>query len=471
MTTVAAKSRDGNAVLVDTRTVETLRGALGGRLLVPGDAQYDEARTVWNAMIDRRPALIARCRDAHDVATSVRFARQHDLLLSVRGGGHNVAGLAVCDGGLMIDLSAMQEVDVDPVARRVRVAPGVLWSAVDRATQAHGLATTGGTVSHTGVAGLTVGGGVGWLMATHGLACDNLVRADVVTSDGSLLTASHDEHPDLFWALRGGGGNFGIVTSFEFHLHPVGPMIVGGMIVYPLEQAREVLRFYRDFSGSASDELTAFAMLMTLPDGPRVVAIAAAWFGGLTEGETVMAPLHAFGTPIADMIGPMPYLQLQQMLDAAAPHGIPRYWKSGYAHTLGDDLIDLFATSASSLSPLSALMIFQVHGAAGRVPSDATAFVNRRDQYDINLLAQWIDPSESDVHIRSARGLWDAFAPYTAGVYVNHLDHDDGRARVRAAYGANYSRLAAIKRRYDPDNLFRHNNNIAPASAGSWEEA
>jgi len=413
-------------------------------------------------MIDRRPALVARCGHTRDVVTAIRFARVHRLRVSVKGGGHNVAGLAVCDGGLLIDLSPMQGVHVDPASRTVRVEPGVLWATVDRATQAHGLATTGGTVSHTGVAGLTLGGGLGWLTARHGLACDNLLRAEVVTSDGTTLTASEADHPDLFWALRGGGGNFGIVTSFELRLHPIGPMVLGGMVLHPLEQGRDVLRFYRDFSGRAPDDLTAFAVLMSLPDGARVVAIIAAWFGDITHGEATMAPLHAFGTPLADMVGPLPYVQLQQLLDAAAPHGISRYWKSGYAPALTDDIIEILTSSAATLSPLSALPIFQFHGAAARVPAPATAFVSRRDQYDINVLAQWVDPAEAAGHVRSARAIWERLAPHTSGVYVNHLDHDDGQARVKAAYGTNYPRLADIKKRYDPYNVFRHTNNILP---------
>ncbi len=442
--------------------MDAFRAAIGGSVLLQGEPAYEEGRTVWNAMIDRRPALIARCGHARDVATAIRFARAHRLLVSVKGGGHNVAGLAVCEGGLLIDLSPMQGVHVDPVGRTVRVEPGVLWSTVDRATQAHGLATTGGTVSHTGVAGLTLGGGLGWLTARHGLACDNLLRAEVVTSDGTTLTASEADHPDLFWALRGGGGNFGIVTSFEFRLHPIGPMVLGGMVLHPLEQGRDVLRFYRDFSGSAPDDLTAFAVLMSLPDGARVVAIIAAWFGHITHGEAAMAPLHAFGTPLADMVGPLPYIQLQQLLDAAAPHGISRYWKSGYAPALTDEIIEILTSSAATLSPLSALPIFQFHGAGARVRPTATAFVSRRDQYDINILAQWVDPAEAAGHIRSARAIWERLAPHTSGVYVNHLDHDDGQARVKAAYGTNYPQLADIKKRYDPDNVFRHTNNILP---------
>lgn len=310
--------------------VEAFKATLKGEVLAAGDPGYEAARTVWNAMIDRRPALIARCRDAEDVVHAANFARTHDLLVAVRGGGHNVAGNAVCDAGLMIDLSPMKGIDIDPEQRTVRVEPGVLWGELDQATQAHGLATTGGTVSHTGVAGLTLGGGLGWLMATHGLACDNLISADVVLADGRRLSASSTENPDLFSAIRGGGGNFGIVTNFEFRLHPVGPTVLGGMVIYPMTQAREVLRFYRDITTDCRDELTVFAGLLTTPEGLPVVALMMGWFGALDQGEEALAPLRNFGAPLADLVAPIPYCQLQSMLDASVPFGWPRYWKSGY---------------------------------------------------------------------------------------------------------------------------------------------
>jgi FAD/FMN-containing dehydrogenase len=458
------RTNNGTSIDLDSTTVAGLAASFEGQVLRGGEAGYDDARRVWNAMIDRRPAVIARCTSPADVSAAVRFARVHDLLLSVKGGGHNVAGHAVCDGGLLIDLSLMRGIRVDHAARTVRVEAGSLWHEVDAATQAHGLATTGGTVSHTGVAGLTLGGGLGWLMARHGLACDNLLSANVVMADGSILAASESENADLFWALRGGGGNFGIVTDFEFRLHAVGPTILGGMRLYPLDQAREVLRFYRTFSASASDDLTAFAVMMTLPNGPQAIAIACGWFGDPEAGEAALAPVRAFGTPMADMIGPIPYLQLQQMFDAAAPHGISRYWKSGYFHDIDDALIEVLVTRGAALSPMSALLFFHMHGVSSRVAPDATAFAARRDQWDIDILTQWIDTADADAHVASARAFWDAIAPHSAGVYVNHLDADDGQGRVRAAFGANHARLAALKRRYDPDNVFRHNCNILPAS-------
>jgi len=451
-------------VLTDT-VVAAFKQSLKGPLLRTGDAGYDEARTVWNAMIDRRPALIARCTDAEDIVCAVNFARAQDLLVSVRGGGHNVAGKAVCEGGLMIDLSLMKGIEVDPVQRTARVEPGVIWSEMDQATQAHGLATTGGTVSHTGVAGLTLGGGLGWLLATHGLSCDNLLTAEMVLADGRQVTASDTEHPDLFWAIRGGGGNFGIVTSFQFCLHPVGPTVLGGMVLHPIEDAQSVLRFYREFSANSPDALTVYAGLISTPDGQPVVALIVGWFGVLEEGEQVLAPLRSFGSPLADLVGPLPYCQLQSMLDAAAPFGLPRYWKSGYFKALPDDLLDsIVAHAIARTSPFSVIIFFHMHGAATQVPTTATAFGHREDQWDFDIIAQWTDPATANEHITWARNFWQAVAPFSTGVYVNHLDADDQAARVQSAYGVNYEHLAAVKRVYDPTNFFRLNHNIAPSA-------
>lgn len=452
--------------LFEDAVVAEFRASLRGELLQPHDAGYDEARTVWNAMIDRHPALIARCLGAVDIINAVNFARTHNLIVSVRGGGHNVAGNAVCDDGLMVDLSPMKGIRVDPVRRTARVEPGVIWREVDRETQAFGLATTGGTVSHTGVAGLTLGGGVGWLMAKHGLVCDNLLSVDIVTADGQLLTASESENPDLFWAIRGGGGNFGIVTSFELKLHSVGPMVLGGMVLYPINQAKEVLQFYREYARNAPDELTAFAALMTTPDGLPVVAIIAGWFGSLEEGEKQLEPVRTFGPPIADLVGPLPYQQLQNMLDDAAPFGLQRYWKSGYFKELGDDLLDLIIEhSAAKTSPMSIVAFFHMHGACTRVDPASTAFAYREEQWDFDIITQWMDPAETDHHIEWTRTFWQAVEPFSQGVYVNHLDADDSSRRVRSAYGPNYERLAAIKSKYDPSNFFLLNNNIAPEGA------
>lgn len=453
---------------LDAVAVEEFKAHLRGQILQPRDEGYDQARTVWNAMINKYPAMIVRCADATDVINAVRFARTHDLLLAVKGGGHNVAGNAVCDGGLMIDFSLMRSIHVDPVNRTVRAEPGLTWGELDNETQTLGLATTGGTVSHTGISGLTLGGGLGWLMARHGLSCDNLLSADIVTAEGQLLTASATQNEDLFWAIRGGGGNFGVVTSFEFQLHAVGPTVIGGMVLYPIEQAREVLHFYREFSRSSPDELTVFAGLFNTPDGMPVVAVIAGWFGALEEGEQYLAPLRNFGSPLADLIAPIPYCQLQIIFDAAVPFGIRRYWKAGYFKDLTDELIDcIIQHVAIKTSPLSTVVFFHMHGAATRVGSTETAFGLRQDQWDIDLISQWTDPEETDRHIDWTRRFWQAIEPLSHGVYVNHLDADDGAPRVREAYRTNYGRLVTLKNKYDPTNFFRLNNNIRPEEGES----
>ncbi len=435
-----------------------------GVLLRSGEAGYDQARTIWNGMIDRCPALIARCADAADVARAVRFARTHDLRVSVRGGGHNVAGNAVCADGLMIDLSPMKNIQVDAANRTARADAGVLWSELDQATQQHGLATTGGTVSHTGIAGLTLGGGLGWLMGKHGLTCDNLLSVDIVMADGRLLTVSETENEDLFWAVRGGGGNFGIVTSFTYRLHPVGPMILGGMVLYPQAQTAEVLRFYRNFARSTPDELMIFAALLNTPDGLPVIALIVGWFGPLADGEQHLKPLRDFATPLADLIAEVPYVQHQTLFDAATPHGLHRYWKSGNLPNLPDAFIDVVIDQAARQpSPYSFILFFHMKGAAARVDSAKTAFGLRDDQWDFDIVSQWTDPANAQTNIDWTRTFWNQVEPYTKGVYVNHLGGEDEATRVRAAYGPNYDRLVALKTKYDPTNFFRLNNNIVPA--------
>jgi FAD/FMN-containing dehydrogenase len=453
----------GSEVVLDDATVDSFKAGLRGELITTDAADYDAARAVWNAMIDKRPALIVRCRGAADVISAVNFARGHELLVSVRGGGHSVAGTALCDGGLMIDLSLMRGIRVDPVSRTARAEPGLTWKELDHETLAFGLATTGGTVSSTGIAGLTLGGGVGWQMARYGLTCDILLSADIVMADGRLLTASPSQHEDLFWGMRGGGGNFGIVTSFEYQLYPMDPTIVGGMMLYPMEQARDVLRFYRGYSQNAPDDLTAFAGLLTTPDGQNVVAIIAVWFGPPDQAAHQLEPLRKFGVPLADLIGQMPYGQLQTIFDAAAPHGLRRYWKSGYFPELPDDLIDAILKHAlTKTSPYSLILFFHIHGKAARMPPDATAFGARATQWDFDIIPQWQAAVEDRQHIEWARGFWKEVEPFAKGVYANHLDTDDD-ARVRAAYGRNYDRLVSIKSKYDPGNLFRVNNNIPPS--------
>lgn len=458
-----SSTRQGHAL--PEAVVADLRSLLRGELLTPQDAGYDAARTVWNAMIDRRPALIARCRGVADVITAVTVAREQELLVAVRGGGHNVAGNAVCDGGLMIDLSLMKGIRVDPAARTVRVEPGCLWREVDHETQAFGLATVGGTISATGVAGLTLGGGVGWLSPRYGMAIDNLLAADVVTADGELRHVSAEENPDLFWALRGGGGNLGIVTSFEFQLHQVGPTVLGGLILHPVEQAEAVLRFYRGFAAAQPDELTTYAAILTLPDGTQVIALVPCYSGpSHAEGERVLASLRAFGAPLADTVGPMPYVALQSMLDGAFPWGRRNYWKSSYVAGFSDAAIaTLVAHARQAPSPGSVTLIQDFHGAPGRVPADATAFAHRHAPHALTVLANWETAAEDEGNIGWARDFHAAMQPYLeAGVYVNELGHDEAAERVRAAYGANWERLAAVKARYDPENRFRMNQNVPP---------
>ena len=447
-------------------TVAAFKATLRGALLRPGDNGYDAARTLWNAMINKRPALIARCAGVADVINAVNFARTHDLLVAVRGGGHNVAGNAVCDGGLMIDLSPMKSVHVDPVRRTARAEPGVIWREFDHETQAFGLATTGGVIPTTGIAGLTLGGGIGWLMGQHGLSCDNLLSVDIVTADGRLLQASAAENPDLFWGVRGGGGNFGIVTSFEYQLHTVG-QVLGGMVIHPVERARDVLKFYREFTRTAPDALTSMAAFLTSPDGAPVVALVVCYNGPLAEGEKILQPLRAFGPPVADHIGPMAYTALQSMLEAGFPPGLQNYWKSNFLKDLSDDtvavMIDYFAQKPA---PTSALVIEHIGGAVSRVGEDATAFTHRHAPYNLLIVGIWPNQADNDSNIRWVRQTWDAMQPFSSGaVYVNYLGQvaDEGAERIKEAYGvAKYERLLALKKQYDPTNLFRLNQNINP---------
>jgi hypothetical protein len=446
-------------------TVQTFRDRLRGLLLAPGDVGYDAARRIDNAMIDRRPALIARCAGAADVVAAVRFGREHDLLVSVRAGGHNVAGNAVCDDGLMIDVSTMKGVRVDPAARTVRAEAGVTWGEFDHESQAFGLATTGGVISTTGIAGLTLGGGVGWLNGRFGLACDNLVAADVVTADGQLRKASEREEPDLFWALRGGGGNFGAVTSLEYRVHPLGPMVLAGPAFHPLSQAREVLRFFREFSAGEPDELTTYAGLLTGPDGSPLVGMVVCYAGPPEQGEKLVAPVRKFGPPVVDQIGPMPYTAVQRMFDPAFPPGRYNYWKSSLAPQLDDAVIDAVVDHMARVpSPHTAVMLEHYHGAYARPRAGDTAYSHRQPTWDVVIIGNWTDPAHHDRNTRWVRDLFAAVQPRVSpGVYVNFLDADDGADRVRAAYGSNYDRLAAVKKQYDPTNFFRMNQNIRPA--------
>jgi FAD/FMN-containing dehydrogenase len=449
---------------LDTTTVDGLRARMRGPVLTRNDAGYDAARRIWNAMIEKRPALIARCVGTADVLEAVRFAAQHQCLLSVRGGGHNVAGTAICDDGLMIDLSPMKGVQVDPAARTAWAQPGVLWQDFDHETQAFGLATTGGVVGETGIAGLTLGGGVGWLVRKYGLTCDNLLVADVVTADGQLRRASADENSDLFWGLRGGGGNFGVVTAFQYRLHDV-PEILGGLVVHPRAAARDVIRFHRDLVMGAPEELTSYVAMITTPDGLPVVAVASCYCGDLKEGERVLGPLRKFGSPLVDQMQPMPYTAMQGLFGPSFPWGNRNYWKSSFLRELPDAAVEAVVAQADRCrAPLSGVVLEYYGGAASRVPLDATAFPHRAATYNMIVLGQWRDAAEDAVHVPWARDVWQAVQPWASGaVYMNALAEGEDAQTVRAAYGANYARLAALKAKFDPKNLFRLNQNIAPA--------
>jgi FAD/FMN-containing dehydrogenase len=452
-------------------TIEAIHG-FRGRLIRADHDDYDDARSVWNGAIDRRPRLIARCAGAADVAAAVRFAREHDLEIAIRGGGHNVAGTAVCDDGIVIDLSAMRGVRVEAAGRRAWVQGGALWGDVDHETQAHGLATTGGIVSHTGVAGLTLGGGVGWLMRKHGLTVDNLLAAEVVTADGERLRASEDEHPDLFWALRGGGGNFGVVTAFEFRLHPVGPDVLAGPILWDAADAGAVLRFYRDFIREAPDEVgtvVRFGAAPPLPAIPEalhwrpVVMVGACYAGPMEAGERHLRPLRAARAPLLDLVGPTPYTGFQSAIDSTVIHGWNYYWKSTHLPELRDELIDVLAAHAFACSsPRSYVALFHLQGAVSRVAEGATAFGNRQAAHAITLDGAWRPGEEfGERDTAWAREFFAALGRFREGVYVNFLGGDEGPGRVREAYGrAVYDRLVEVKNAYDPDNVFHHNQNI-----------
>ncbi|MEX2268590.1 MAG: FAD-binding oxidoreductase [Acidimicrobiia bacterium] len=447
-----------------------------GDVIVPDHRDYDDARAVWNGAVDRHPRLIARGSGTADVAAAVRFARDRDLEIAVRGGGHNVAGTAVCDDGIVIDLSAMRAVSVDPAERTALVQGGALWGDVDHGTQAHGLATTGGIVGHTGVGGLTLGGGIGWLMRKHGLTVDNLVEAEVITAEGDIVRASTKEHPDLFWALRGGGGNFGVVSSFRFALHPVGPTVVAGPVFWAAEDTIDVLRFYRDFVADAPDELGNVIRLGTIPPLPVVdqelhfrpaVAVASCYAGPVEDGERAVRALHEFGTPLVDLLGPTLYVDHQRALDDTMPHGWHYYWKATNLTGLSDELIDIVAEFAyGAISPRSYAAMFHMGGAVARAPRDTTAYPSRDVDHNIIIDAAWLPEQDDSVGAAEtawARDFLDALEAHRAGVYVNFLDSDDDTGRVREAYGdATYQRLAEAKAKYDPDNAFRNNKNIQP---------
>ncbi len=475
MTAVGLKSLDGNRKNVPAEAIESLRTSLRGSLCLPGEPGYDAARTIWNAMIDRRPAAIVRAAGAADVIRAVSVAREHDLLLAVRGGGHNIAGNAVCDGGLMIDLSPMKSVRIDPVARTARVEPGVTLGEFDREAQAFGLATPVGINSTTGIAGFTLGGGFGWISRKHGLTVDNLLAADVVTADGKLLHANERENPDLFWAIRGGGGNFGVVTSFEYRLHPVGPEVLAGLIVHPLSAAQEVLDGYRRFVASAPDDVTAWVVLRQAPPlpflppevhGKEIVVLAVCAIGDRAAAEKAVAPLRALGKPIADVIGPTPFVGWQTAFDPLLTPGARNYWKSHDFKKLDDGLVRVVLDAIGRL-PTGDCEVFigNLGAAVNRVAADATAYPHRDVEFIMNVHTRWNDPGQDQKCIAWARELFDASAPFaTGGVYVNFMPEDEAKRVEGGAYDGNYARLAKLKAKYDPNNLFRMNQNIKPAS-------
>jgi FAD/FMN-containing dehydrogenase len=464
---------------IDASIVKSLRARFRGALLRSGEEGYEEARRVWNGAIDRRPALIARCAGADDVVEAVRFARQQGLLVSVRGGGHSIAGHAVCDGGLMIDLSLMKAIRVDPDARVGRAAGGVLWGELDRATQGSGLATTGGIISHTGIGGLTLGGGLGHLMRKHGMTVDNLLSVDLVTADGERIHASEDSESDLLWGLRGGGGNFGIGTAFEYRLHPVGPIVLGGPVVWPLADAPEVLRFVNDFAADAPDDLGITITTRLAPPmpilpaeqyGKPVVMLLLVWAGDAAEGRKAISPLLELGTPIAEAVRPVPYLAVQSLLDGGAPHGMHYYWKSHRLPTLSDEVIGTFVEQVRTMtSPFSQIAGWAVGGAVGRADADACSVGDREREvgFEINVTAAWPSRDQAgDAHVAWVRDGWELLRPHASGVYANFLS-DEGEPGVENAYGDRLTRLRALKDRYDPSNVFRLNANIRPSGDGA----
>jgi FAD/FMN-containing dehydrogenase len=459
-----------------TDPASALRERFSGQVLLPGEPGYDEAREVFNALIDRRPAVIARCTSTADVVAAVEVARDHRLVVAVRGGGHSVAGLSTCDDGMLIDLSGLKTITVDPVARTARAGGGVLWGEFDAATQEHGLHTPGGRVTTTGIGGFTIGGGYGWTSSAYGLACDNLLSAEVVLADGRVVRASEDKHPDLFWGLRGGGGNFGVVTEFEFRLHPLGPTVLAGLAMFPIERAPEVLRAWRDHVDAAPDELATAVVVLTAPpepfvpeelQGKQVLGMAAMYVGDADRGTSVIQPLKDLG-PAVDLIGPMPYTAFQAVTDPMAPRGVRSYWRGEYLRELGEDAIDTFLARAPELTalgaPLSQAVIFRIGQGVAAVPDEATAFSHRDARYLFHPICVWTDPADDTRMIAGGRAFATLMRPFATGAsYLNFTPEPD---RVLDAYGADtYARLVALKDAYDPTNLFHLNHNIRPSSA------
>jgi FAD/FMN-containing dehydrogenase len=450
---------------LDSALVADLSGQVSGSVLAPDDAGYDAARAVHNGLIDRRPALIVRCRTAYDVAASLALARGAGLEVSVRGGGHNVAGRAVTDGGVMIDLAEMKGIAIDPEQRTATVEGGVIWAEVNGAAAEHGLAVTGGAVSGTGIAGYTLGGGLGWLMAKYGLAADNLLAVELVTAEGDVLQVDATSHADLFWALRGGGGNFGVATSFTYRLHPL-KTVVGGLIAHPVEAAPELLRFYRDAVSDCSDDLTVFAGLVHAPDGSgaKLSALVVFHTGDPAEAERELEPFRAWGSPLMVEVGPMPYPVMNTILDAGFPAGSLNYWLSSFTRGLPNELIDIAVERFATVpSPMTAILVEHFHGAVTRVGATETAVPHRDQGWNLLIPSVWTDPADTEANIAWSRQTFAAMRPHLGtGRWLNYLGDDQAEDAIRAAYGPNYDRLREVKRRYDPDNVFHLNHNIEP---------
>jgi FAD/FMN-containing dehydrogenase len=461
----------GETQTVHADHIEQLASRLRGKALRPNCAEYDQSRTVWNGSIDRKPALIVQCAGVSDIRNALDFAHSNDLAVAVKGGGHNVAGNAVCEGGLMIDLALMKGMRVDAKRKTAQSQAGMIWREFDLETSVFGLATTGGTVSMTGVAGLTLGGGFGWLMPKYGLTCDNLLSADVVLADGQLVVANEQENADLFWALRGGGGNFGIVTSFEFQLHPV-KSVTAGFVVYPMNRAHDLLRFYREYAGTVDDDVTVYAVRMTLPDGTPAVVLVVCYMGPEQDANAALKPVRDFGTPLVDTIAPMPYVDFQKYFDAGSPAGMHQYWKTNLMPELTDDALKIVEEAFEGMtSPYSFVFLEHLHGAVNRVAADATAFPHRDAKFNFTTMSTWTNPPEAATHIEFARKHWTAMLPYSSsGGYVNYLSNDSDEELIRGTFGKNYDRLAAVKAKYDPTNFFHLNQNVKPAGAKASQE-
>ncbi len=466
--------RDAPGKSLDDAIVQEFAGRFRGEVILPDSPNYDEARKVFNGMIDKRPALIARCTGVADVMAAVVFARANELTVAVRGGGHSVPGYGTCDGGIVIDTSTMKGMWVDPENQTARAQAGLTWGEFDRETQQFGLAVTGGRVSHTGIAGLTLGGGSGWIERKCGFGVDNLLSVEMVTAEGEFVRASESENPELFWGVRGGGGNFGVVTSFEFKLHPVGPLVFGGMLLYPIEQARDVVRSYRDFMEDAPDEFGGGCVFLTAPPAPfipeevqgsKLVAVFVCYVGAIEEGEEAIRPLREAIPPAMDMVQPMPYTVLQALIDAGNPPGMPQYWKAGFLDEMPDEAIDTIVERAKGMtSPLTVVVLVPMGGAIARIEENDALLGLRDLAYNYHILTQWPDPADDpERHVEWTRGLDAALGPWTnERVYLNFIG-DEGEERVRTGYGPEkYARLAALKDKYDPENFFRLNQNIKP---------